>query len=596
MSFRPRALPPRRLRTATQRIDPVCSEALMATRAALGAVLLISAVLPRSTVRAGWEPDGNPICGAASTQRGTVAVSDGDGGAFIAWVDVRSGTGDIYMQRVDGAGTALWATDGVAVCAAASWQDWPSLLPDGAGGVIVAWSDYRDGATSHYDIYAQRVDSAGAPSWTPNGVAVCKAARGQFYAKMTSNGAGGAIVVWDDDRASNSDVYAARLTAAGATPDGLNGIPISTGTAVQGTPALTPYGNGGAIIAWSDTRNGGNGGSDIYAARLSSSGAVLDPLGIAICLTQQDQFAPRLIGDGAEGAIIAWSDGRAEAVYAQRLSSAGTVHWTPNGVAVGGGGTGAVFSPPGIVPDGAGGALISWFDYDGVDYNIYAQRINAAGARQWLPNDLKVCDESSEQRVPVSASDEAGGAIIAWEDKRAGGPGYDIYAQRVLPTGAVAWTPNGASVCQAILNQTDLAVVTDGAGGAIFAWQDQRTFMNSDIYAMRLDPGGQTPTSVADVPSVAFTVLPARPNPFSGTADVEVRLTKPADLVIDVFDIAGRRVRAFRRPAMPAGEQRIVFDGRDEAGHRLPSGVYLCRVGTGGTHGASSTQKLVLVR
>lgn len=562
----------------------------MTNRAAVVVAFSLTALLPISTAHATWLTDGNLVCGATTNQNGSVAISDGAGGAFIAWTDPRNGSNDIYMQRVNGAGNALWAADGIAVCTAALAQDYAALVSDGAGGVIVAWSDARN-ATTFYDIYAQRINSSGVAQWTANGVVVCTATRGQYYPHMTSNGAGGAIVTWDDDRATNSDVYAARLTAAGATPDGASGIPVATGAAVQSGASLIPYGGGGAIMAWTDSRNGS---FDIYAARLSSAGVVLDAAGIAVCTSGGDQYYPNTVADGVGGAIMVWSDARAPAIYAQRITSLGVVQWAANGVAVAATGTGSVFTRPEAIADGAGGAIIAWWDFFGVtSYDVMAQRINSSGATQWTPDDLKVCALSSEAREPVMVSDNAGGVVIAWRDNRNGGPTYDIFAQRVLPGGTVAWPTNGVPVCQADLDQNYLTAASDGAGGVICAWADKRDFTATDIYAQRIGSSGLVPTGVGDTPSAAFRVLPAWPNPFTGETTLAVLLNTPSDVSVDVFDVAGRRVRRFAFSHVPAGERQITIVSRDDAGHALSSGVYFCRVRA---NGAFHTQRLVLVR
>src|SRR5262249_34089539 len=72
---------------------------------------------------------------------------------------------------------AAWPHDpnngNVGLCTAANDQLYPTIVSDGAGGAIVTWYDNRNGAS---DIYAQRVSAAGAPQWTANGVALCTAA------------------------------------------------------------------------------------------------------------------------------------------------------------------------------------------------------------------------------------------------------------------------------------------------------------------------------------------------------------------------------------------------------------------------------------
>jgi len=89
---------------------------------------------------AGWSQDpteNNPVCIATGSQLAPDLVGDGAGGTFMVWSDSRSGTSDIYAQRMDATGAVLWAVDGIAVCTAASSQTAPRLVSDGAGGAII---------------------------------------------------------------------------------------------------------------------------------------------------------------------------------------------------------------------------------------------------------------------------------------------------------------------------------------------------------------------------------------------------------------------------------------------------------------------------
>jgi hypothetical protein len=63
--------------------------------------------------------------------------------------------GDIYAQRVNAAGVPQWSANGVALCTAVDVQSYPSIIADGAGGAIVGWRDLRI-ASFGEDVYAQR--------------------------------------------------------------------------------------------------------------------------------------------------------------------------------------------------------------------------------------------------------------------------------------------------------------------------------------------------------------------------------------------------------------------------------------------------------
>ena len=115
---------------------------------------------------------------------------------------------------MNASGAVQWTANGVALCTAAGDQTYPTITSDGAGGAIVTWDDQR---TSNRDIYAQGVNASGTVKWTTNGVALCTAPGIQYYPMITSDGAGGAVVVWLDNRSgSNWDIYSQRIGPEGS--------------------------------------------------------------------------------------------------------------------------------------------------------------------------------------------------------------------------------------------------------------------------------------------------------------------------------------------------------------------------------------------
>jgi hypothetical protein len=85
-----------------------------------------------------------------------------------------------------------------------------------------------------------------------------------------------------------------------------------------------------------------------------------------------------------------------------------------------------------------------------------------------------------------------------------------------------------------------------------------------------------------------------RPNPF--TFETTIRYTVPTGgsaTSIRLYDIRGRLVRTLDNGSRAGGEFEAVWDGRDEAGRRLPAGVYFCRAEIGDWR---ETRKMVLIR
>jgi hypothetical protein len=370
------------------------------------------------------------------------------------------------------------------VCKAIDYQIQPAEVSDGHGGAIIVWEDYRNG---NYDIYVQRIDSAGKTRWTTDGVAVSTAVNNQFAPMIGSDGSGGAIIVWTDSRSgTDNDIYAQRFDSLGAARWTANGVPICTSAGDQSSPVLSSDGSGGAIITWADARGGT---VDIYAQKINTSGVVQwTGNGVAISAAAGDQYDLAIAGDGAGGAIIAWTDTRSGTtdVYAQRVNGSGLVQWTVNGVGVS---TAPLAQQNSVITgDGAGGAIIAWEDYRYGLADIYAQKLDGAGVAAWYSDGIEVCGEANQQYSPAIIGDGSGGAYVAWRDFRSGVI-YTIYAQKINSAGNVEWMGGGKTMSTVASFQGNPVLTGDGAGGMIVAWVDFRVSDN-DIYAQRVDAFG----------------------------------------------------------------------------------------------------------
>jgi hypothetical protein len=464
---------------------------------AIGLLICLLAIPP---VNAQWIIDGVGICTETGDQTYVAIVSDSLGGAIMAWQDTRSGNADIYTQRIDASGHALWATGGVAVCTATGNQTVPQLINDGTGGAIITWGDYR--SLAGYDVYARRVDADGNVLWADNGVAISTGTGNQQTPHIVPDGVGGAIITWYDTRGADGDVYAQRVDSSGNTLWTLNGVPICTYTGNQYMPQITADGTGAAVIAWRDIRNDLG---DIYAQKIDTTGTVQWTAdGVAVCTATNTQVGVKLTADGAGGMILAWYDERGATtdLYAQRLNGSGTAQWTADGVGIC---TAAedqyIF---GLVTDGSSGGICVWRDERNLlstSHDIYVQRFDSDGTMLWTADGVAVCTAANFQYDPQIVSDSLGGAVVSWFDYRDNSH-YDVYAQRVNATGDIQWTEDGIEVSTASGDQRDQYMTTDGAGGAIIAWQDRRSG-TYDVYANRIDANGNAPPQATLLQSFA---------------------------------------------------------------------------------------------
>ena len=546
-----------------------------------------------------WSTDpnvNNAICTSTGDQTYPTIVSDGSGGAIIVWPDYRNGSAnsDIYAQRIDANGVIQWTTDGIAVCAAADYQLLPAIVSDGSGGAIIAWVDNRYG--NNYDIYAQRVDANGVIQWLADGVAICEATNYQSSPTIVSDENGGAFIIWQDQRSGNYDIYAQHIDANGTVQWAVNGVAICIEVGPQEYPKAIIDGSGGAIITWNDHRSGQY---DIYAQLINSNGEVQwTANGVAICTALWEQSFPNLTGDGSGGAIIIWEDHRTPPVdiYAQRIDVSGVVQWTADGVPI----SALAYAQvsPEILSDGSGGAIITWqVNSIGNDYDIYTQRIDANGALQWTVNGMPICTADHHQQDPKIISDEIGGAIITWEDQRSG-TNYDIYAQRIDANGVVQWTADGVAISTATYDQIFPSLVGDGSGGAIITWQDYRVAYpdSVDIYTQQVNANGNLGVvlGIFDQPNILldFVLQQNYPNPFNPATTIKYQLGKDGFVNLKVFNTLGEEVTELVNQFQKAGSYSVVF--QSAAGSRqLPSGMYVYRL-TSGSYVES--KKMVLMK
>jgi len=458
--------------------------------------------------------EGAAVCTIRNAQQFPVTVSDGSGGAIIAWKDRRNGGWDIYAQHslASGAVDPGWPAGGLAVCTAQGDQINAVIVPDGSGGAIVAWQDGR--AFGADDIYAQRVLAGGVvdPSWPSGGRAVATAPNVQEVPAAVSDGSGGAIIVWQDQQSSiNNRVLAQHVLVGGALDAAwpVGGRAVAAPNGQQLSPALTTDGAGGALIAWADTRSGSPG---TYAQHVKSNGSVdsaWPPNGVQVGTAPGGQSAPKIVSDAAGGAVIAWEDGVDVRVFANHVVASGSVDpiWPVNGL--------AVCVGPGqqsesvLTGDGAGGAIIAWRDTRNDAGDTYAQHVLPNGTidGSWPATGRPICSFVGLQSSAVIASDGSGGAFVTWQDSR-NVLSSDLFAQHVLASGAIApgWPDGGLTICDAAAEQDVPTIAPDGTGGAIVAWMDNRRDATNegafDIYAQRVTGDGAYLFQDSEVPVV----------------------------------------------------------------------------------------------
>lgn len=117
---------------------------------------------------------------------------------------------------------------------------------------------------------------------------------------------------------------------------------------------------------------------------------------------------------------------------------------------------------------------------------------------------------------------------------------------------------------------------------------------SGNITRIQVDQGTAVDPSIgASGPPAVFALGEARPNPSPGRTTVAFQMPRESDLRIEMFDITGRRVRTLVRDRRPSGFHAALWDGRDDGGGEVASGVYFLRMQAGSF---DQTRRLVVIK
>lgn len=315
---------------------------------------------------------------------------------------------------------------------------------------------------------------------------------------------GGFVVAWRDGRRQPSlDVYAQKLTIDGEALWPVSGRVVAAGPAgallghLQDIVGATHDLDGGVLISWNDSWAATT--ELTFLTRVAADGSVgwgnpglpIQGGDTAVPLHDQRGFLsePQVYGLGwgpvADSEGGAWVPGHAwgtRSYFVTRMAQDGShrTGWFHEPSDEGGGEMRLI---PGVEPDGGDSVIVAWIEWAYGGWREVVARKVLDPEILWPsdPDELTtpwgrvLLGESGPSAARIdAASDGAGGAVAAWIDDRSGG--QRAYAQRISGDGAVLWAAGGVEVSGDTLTgqgwswAQQLAMAADGTGGAVVAW------------------------------------------------------------------------------------------------------------------------------
>jgi len=325
--------------------------------------------------------------------------------------------------------------------------------------------------------------------------------------RITGDGAGGAIAVYEDIRSNNQhDFYVQKISPGGGALWGEKGVLI--GSAYKQCDSfhelhIVSDGFGGAIVTWGGYPSEPDwklppGQRPVeyltHVTRVDSDGSVM--------WQREVKGVDHMISDGAGGVLIATDESYEQEILSIiKIDSEGNFPWSEEEVSI----HCEDYSDHtlGLTSDGEEGAIIIWQERKGEPdervSQIFTQRIDAEGSLPWGQDSLLLYTTpgGAFSEEPKIISDGSGGAIAFWMQLKGERKTElsllssvvvlnDIYVQRVDADGNVLWVPDGVPIngYKGGAFPHNLFVVSDDAGGAIiFLWGG---------YAQKIGADGKT--------------------------------------------------------------------------------------------------------
>jgi len=467
--------------------------------------------------------------GSPSVEPEVVAFSRFDW--TVVFTDKRRDGGDIMLQQLYVGGDLLGSNRMINADPPGGTQSQPAIA-SANDKLLVSWTDIRDDHPGTQNIVCRFVRPQN--DLTPEIIANDDASGGapHFDSDCAYNVNDIGLVVWTDTRTGVPKIYGQLFDAAFA-PQGANFLIGPTAVTETGEKAVVSADSAGNFVVGFINRLHPSGPAVVFK-RITGGGQLTDlfelPLNSGGFVV--DGFDA---GVGADNKIVlVWHGSKAgeTALFIEVCEYDGTVISPATAVADS---PDAMPGMPHVSVDNLDHILVTWMDHRTIPAEPYRQVYDAA-MNPIEANVAVASGQGARMRQPAVAG-YRGRGLFAWSDGRA--DGLNIYASQIL------YEPTDA----------------DGADDAI-------------------------------TPKV-LELAQNYPNPFNPTTTIEFTVPKSGQVRLDIFNLMGQHVRMLVDGTVSAGSHQVMWDGADNAGERVASGIYLYRLKKGDD---IYTRKMTLVK
>ena len=435
-----------------------------------------------------WQNNGIPIRQGVHIEWQRTVCPGESGSMIFVWSDTRYGSRNVFAQKVDSSGVLLWGSQGSAVTNLPGRQEDPVAITDGDGGAFIAWVDYR--FDDEGDIFIQHIDNQGNRMMDDNGEALARVDGRHLTINMCTDSLGGVFVAWQDKRNFlDDDIFGTHVSSNYEIIAPSSGVSIIQMNGNQGAKSLEYAGNNQATIIWSDTRSGS--GNDIYCQKINMNmEKIFSEGGLEVSATSDLETTPRTTFMKNDTSFVIWQSGTESTdIYYNLLTSDGLVFSEHLQLCS----FNSSKANPRIKRNQLGEVFIQWIDYrnDPTAGNHYYQRVSHGGNISWDQNGIQLDASGDDHHARFSPGGNRE-LFVYWE--RGTFPNVDIMYQGIQSDGSLL-LDNAEFVSNVSGYQSMPNTLFDNNNGSFVVFADQSNGsidlrvqrMNSDLTSFELN-------------------------------------------------------------------------------------------------------------
>ncbi|PKP29773.1 MAG: hypothetical protein CVT99_15900 [Bacteroidetes bacterium HGW-Bacteroidetes-16] len=405
----------------------------------------------------------------------------------------------------------------------------PVVVTNSHGESYISW--YSEFDNLNYDVYLQKMDKNGLKLWDEEGMLISDHETKTWVTgyDMIFDQDENVILVTQDKRTGNSDVFAYKISPDGEFIWGNDGIQLSNTTGFDPSPQVTVTNNNDLIFLWGEEPVDNTINSVLYVTRYSSNG---NKLWETILSDTIDFMLPQMLYTN-EHLIVSWITKTHKTdtapgeenwmhVFAQMLNSGGLPVWEHN-VQIDSldlMSFGSLYTTPFLTSDGNGGAYVMWQSFfineTGGRPTTYLNRLFADGTI-WFPGGYSVSQFTGNYHTEAQMEfiEDVEKLMVCWQeyhyDEINQADCWGIYGQLFDSQGQYLWDENGHEIipflCAEDTSYSSIRLGKSTNNNAVLTFQKDYlsidgsdTGMVSNVYALSLDLGGEMTWSPPVVP------------------------------------------------------------------------------------------------